>query len=95
VLTSLVHPGEIFRNTQPLQVIAFQIERTGTSTFAGPVSFDVTMTMGDAVAHFTIFANVTLGDFAISFPSAARVSSAPLATPTVQTTWGSLKARYR
>jgi hypothetical protein len=83
VLTSLIHPGETFRNTAPLQVLAFQIERTGTSTFAGPVAFDVTMTMGAEIAHFTIFANVMLGDFAISFPSAARVSSVPLATPTV------------
>jgi hypothetical protein len=98
VLTSLLHAGETLRNTQPEQVVAFMISRTGTNTYAGPVSFDVTMTMGGDVAQFTIFANVTLGgpsEFAISFPSAARVSSVPILTPTVTTTWGAIKALYR
>jgi len=56
------------------------------------------MTMGGNVAHFTIIANVTLGapgEFAISFPSAARVSSVPIATPARTTTWGAIKTLYR
>jgi hypothetical protein len=98
VLTSLLVPGETLRNTQPLQVIAFMIERTWPGAYVGPVSFAVTMTMGDAVAHFTIHADVLpseSGEFAISFPSAARVSSESTTTPAATNTWGALKALYR
>ena len=97
LLTPFLHPGETLRNTSPLQVISFQIERTGTNNFAGPVTFDVTMTMGTDVAHFMILANVTLGgpsEFALSYTHAARISSVPLATPAVATTWGAIKALY-
>ncbi len=99
VLTGQLHPGETLRNTAPKQFIAFEIMRTGLfNTYAGPVSFDVTMVMGDHVAEFTINADVTLGitgQFALSFPSAARVSSVPVATPVANRSWGALKAMYR
>ncbi len=98
VLTTKLLPGETLHNTAGLQVIAFELMRTYANTYAGPVAFDVTMTMGGNVARFTIVANVTLGgpaDFAISFPSAARVSSVSTATPVRATTWGTIKTLYR
>jgi hypothetical protein len=98
VLTGLLLPQEALRNTQPAQVIVFKIGRTGTNTYAGPVSFDVTMTTGGDVAQFVILADVKLGgtdEFALSFPSAARVSSQPTTTPVATRTWGALKALYR
>jgi hypothetical protein len=97
LLTPLLQPGETLRNTSPFSVISFQIERTGFNSFAGPVVFDVTMTIGANVAHFMILANVTLGgpsEFALSYTHAARISSVPLATPATETTWGAIKRLY-
>jgi hypothetical protein len=98
ILTSLVLPGETFRNTAAMQVIGFGVVRLPVNEYVGPVSFDVTMTMGDQVAHFTLFMNVALGAsgvFDIQFQSAARVHSTPIPTPTAARTWGALKALYR
>jgi len=98
LLTPLLHPGETLRNTAPLQVLAFEIERTGINNFAGPVVFNVTMTMGTDVAHFTVLANVTLGgpsEFVLAYTHATRVSSVPLATAANVTSWGAIKKLYR
>lgn len=95
VLVTRLLPGETHRNTAPLTVLTFEILRPGTNTYAGPVTFQVEMLMGADVAHFTIVADVHLADHAISFPSAARVSSTPLTTPSRPTTWGKIKALYR
>jgi hypothetical protein len=98
LLAPLLQAGETLRNTAPLQVLAFEIERVGTNNYAGPVAFQVSMTTGANVAHFTILANVTLGgpsEFAFSYTHAARVSSIPIATPVRATTWGAIKTLYR
>jgi hypothetical protein len=95
VLLTKVLPGETFRNAAGLQFLAFQIERTGTNSYVGPVVFDVTMLMGGYMAMFTIRADVGLGESAILFPSAARVTAVPVATPARPTTWGTLKRLYR
>jgi len=97
ILESLILPDETFRNTARNQVLAFTIQR-GFNSYAGPIVFDVTMTMGHAVVHFAISTNVALGDqgqYALSFPTVARVSSTTGATPTQQESWGRLKALYR
>ncbi len=94
VLTSRLLPGESFRNTSPLQVIAIQVNYP--PGFVGSAVFDITLTMGGERAHYSILANFTAGSqFSISFPSASRVSSIPLATGTHPASWGALKARYR
>jgi hypothetical protein len=93
VLLTRLLPGEVHRNTAPLQLIAFQVARAGG--YQGPVRFDVTMVMGALVAYFTINADVHLGSHAIAFPGAARVSALPVATPVMRRTWGEIKTRYR
>jgi hypothetical protein len=93
LLTGLL-PGEVFRNTYPEQVIGYRVWRL-SSAYEGPVRFDVEMVMGDRIAFFTINADMHLGGYYILFPSAARVSSVPLATPVARTSWGRLKALYR
>jgi hypothetical protein len=96
VLTSKLLPGETFHNTAPLQVISLQVNYP--VGFAGSTVFDLTMTMGGNVAHYSILANFTLGPFeqglVISFPSAARVSSTTLPTAARTTTWGAIKKLY-
>ena len=93
LLLPLVHAPETFRNSAPSQFLAFQVNHDGP--FVGDVTFNVTMTVGGDVAKFPILAHVTNGDFAISFVHASRVSSVPLATPAVATSWGKLKTLYR
>jgi len=95
LLLSRVLPGESFRNSSPAQFLAFSVRRTGTNSFTGDVVFDVTTTLGADVATFQMVAHVSLGDFAISFPHVARVSSVPLVTPAQVTSWGRIKTLYR
>ena len=93
ILTSLVAPGETFRNTTPAQFVYFEMGGTGNSP--GVVRFDVQLRMGDDSAGFPIF--VTLVDspaYSIEFTHVARVSSAAV-TATRPTTWGRLKSLYR
>jgi hypothetical protein len=94
LLTEIVAP-EVFRNSAPVQFLAFQIQRTGFNAYVGPVVFDITMTMGADRAQFSILADIALGPHAISFKSANRVSSVPLATASTVTTWGAIKTLYR
>ena len=97
VLTTKLVPGETLHNTSPSGVITIQV--VYPPGFAGSVAFNISMTMGANVAHYTILADFTLGgasfsDFRIVFASAARVSSVPLATPAQATTWGAIKRLY-
>lgn len=92
VLLGKVLPGEVHRNPHS-QFIAFEINRIGG--YIGPVVFQVTMTMGGDVAHFTMLANAHGGDFNIAFTHAARVSSVPLATAAKPMSWGAVKLLYR
>jgi len=97
VLTPYLVPRETLRNTYPLQVLAFQIERVGTNSYAGTVVFNIRMTMGTDVLLYSILANVTLGgpsEFAYSYPHAVRRTSGPLATPARPMTWGAIKQLY-
>lgn len=94
VLLTRLLPGETLHNTYGLQVLAFIVGRSGLSSFEGPVHFDIKMTMGGRVAQFPIDADVHLGDFRLLFPSAARVSSVPIATPATSVSWGRIKAQY-
>ena len=94
VLTARLLPGETLHNTAPLQVISLGLSYP--PGFSGQVMFNLGVTMGGEVAHYTILVNFTFGqDFAIAFPSAARTSSVPLATPARATTWGAIKKLYR
>jgi hypothetical protein len=93
VLTTLVGPGETFRNSSPAQFIYFELGGTGDSP--GVVRFNVHLRMGDEQADFPMF--VTLIDspsYSIAFNHAARVSSAAPTAAKVAT-WGRLKSLYR
>ena len=85
-------PGEMHRNT-PYQLIAFQIDRMGGKD--GPVSFEVTMTMTEERAIFTVNANITNGPHEIHFTHAARTSSHPVPVAVTNTSWGKIKAIYQ
>jgi hypothetical protein len=87
-------PGETYDNTAPLQVIAFEVQRTSGS-YVGPVTFNITMKVGSEIASFTMHVDLHLGPHALEFLSAARVSSQPGPTAVNRVTWGKLKASYR
>jgi hypothetical protein len=94
VLTTLVRPGETFRNSSPAQFIYFELGGTGNSP--GVVRFDVHLHLGDDRVDFPMF--VTLIDspsYLIAFDHAARVSSTAGPTAAKSTTWGRLKGLYR
>jgi len=94
VLTAKLLAGETFHNTTPLQVIALHVDYP--PGFSGSVVFDLTMTMGGNTADYQILATFTPGSqFAISFPSAARVSSHSIPTAARRGTWGAIKRLYR
>ena len=94
VLTTKLLPGETHHNTAPEQVIAIEVH--SPPGFSGQAFFDISMVMGANRAHYGIVANFVFGsDFALAFRSAARVTSVPDATPTLQTSWGRLKSLYR
>lgn len=94
VLTTKLLAGETLHNTTPMQVISLQVNYP--QGFSGQAVFDITMTMGGNLAHYSILADFTLGSaFDIRFPSAARVSSVPTATAARPTTWGAIKKLYR
>lgn len=94
LLTAKLLAGETFHNTTPLQVIVLRVDYP--PGFSGSVVFDLTMTMGGNIADYQILANFTPGsDFAISFPSAARVSSFPIPTAVRAASWGAIKRLYR
>jgi hypothetical protein len=97
LLTALIEPNETFRNTQPLQVIAFKVERTtlDPNPYVGPVHFDVAMQVGSDTAFFPIDVDLQLGPHAIAFTHAARVHSNAGPTATRVSTWGRLKQLYR
>lgn len=95
VLLTEILAGEVFRNSYPAQFLAFQIGRTGTNAYVDPVVFNVGMTMGADKAQFTILADVALEPHEISFKTASRVSSVPIATPVQAMTWGKIKTLYR
>jgi hypothetical protein len=93
ILTTKLLPGETLHNTYDYQVISMQVDYP--PHFSGSAAVDITMTMGGNLAHYTILLNFTAGsDFNLVLPSAARVSSVPLATAAKPTTWGALKALY-
>ena len=87
-------PGETARDVFPIGLFWFGANYpTG---FTGSAVADVKMTMGDQQVEYLVQVNFTLGSsFAISYPSARRVSSVPLATPALSTTWGAIKTLYR
>ncbi len=94
VLTTKLLPGETFHNTAPLQVIAMQVNYPGG--FAGVATLDLTMTIGTNTAHYAIQVTFVQGsNFALSFPSAARVSSTSIVTAVRHATWGTIKNLYR
>jgi len=94
VLTSKLLAGESFHNTTPMAVNWIHVDYP--PGFSGSVVLDLTMTMGGNVAYYQILANFTLGsEFAISIPSAARVSSRPIPTAAKSATWGAIKRLYR
>ena len=94
LLPALIQPGETYRDTSPFQVITFEVQRTSGS-YAGPVTFNVTMKVGSEIASFTLHFDVHVGPHAIGFLSAARVSSQSGPTAVNRVTWGKLKASYR
>jgi len=96
-LLSQLRPGEVFRNTTPVQVLALEFGVPyPPGDFAGIVLFDVAMRVGGQQVSFQTQVTVTQG---VSSPSvtvtgASRVSST--ATVAAQPlTWGKLKALYR
>lgn len=92
VLTTQLLPDETLHDRGPV----FSFFMRFPSGFLGSVALDLTMTIGANQAHYAMLVDFTPGDvFTIEFPSASRVSSAPLATPAVATTWGRLKSLYR
>jgi len=94
VLTSKLLAGESFHNTTPMQVIALRVDYP--PGFSGSIVFGLTMIMGGNIVDYQILANFTLGsEFAISFPSAARVSSHSIPTAARVGTWGAIKRLYR
>jgi hypothetical protein len=95
VLLSQIRPDETLRNTAPLQFFFFQVHK-GTGPVEGPAVFDVVWEMGGYVAHFSISAELRRGfPYDLAFPSAARVTAVPVATPARTTTWGMIKRLYR
>ena len=94
IFPTLLQAGETYHNTAPLQVIAFEIERTSGS-YSGPVTFNVTMKVGSEIASFAMHFDVHVGPHAIEFLTAARVSSTTGPTPVAQVSWGKLKSMYR
>jgi hypothetical protein len=93
ILTTLLLPGETFRNTAGMQVIAFHVDRLGP--YVGPVTCNVTMRVGSEIASFVMHVDFKLGSHQIAFPAAGRVSSVAGPTATARTTWGRLKSLYR
>jgi hypothetical protein len=98
LLQGLLQPGEAFRNTTPDYVLNISFSKALSVTYAGPVSFDLTMTMGQQTARFRVVVNLQYVQYGephgLSVPSVARVSSSTGATPTEPLTWGRLKALY-
>lgn len=96
VLTSKILAGETLHNTSPYVVMT--LGANYPEGFVGSVVFDFTMTIGGNVAHYSMLATFTAGsnssDFAITFPSAARVSSTSIPTTVKPTTWGAIKKLY-
>jgi hypothetical protein len=98
VLLAQLKSGETLRNLERLQFMAFQVDRRGPGAYEGPVDFEVRMTIGDYEAQFSIHAEVHLGEHSIVFLTvtrAMRKSALLRVTPTLNTTWGELKRRYR
>lgn len=94
VLTTLLQPGEALHNTAPQQM--FTLGVTYPPGYTGQTTLHFTMILNDEMAQFPIVVDFTLGSqLGIAFPSAARTSSSPYATPAQVTTWGRLKKLYR
>jgi len=92
VLTPLLLPGEIFRNTIygdsaacqypcTLQVFTFQVKRVGQ--YNGPVTATIQMRTGLEAASLVLHFNLMSGPREISFKHGARASSAPSTATTL------------
>ena len=98
LLLDPLKPGETLRNLPEMQFMAFQIERLVGSSYEGPVTFDIHMSMRDYELDYRLNAEVHEGDHAIMFLTATRAvrkSALLAATPARSSTWGELKRRYR
>jgi hypothetical protein len=94
VLTTLVGPGETFRNSSPAQFIYFELG--GSENSPGVVRFNVHLRMGDDRVEFPMFVwLIDSPSYSIAFNHAARVSSTAGPTAAKITTWGRLKSLYR
>lgn len=94
VLTTLVGPGETFRNSSPAQFIYFEMGGTGNSP--GIVRFNVHLLIGEDHVEFPIFVTlIDSPDYSIQFDHAARVSSVSGPTAAKRSTWGKVKKLYR
>lgn len=93
VLTPLLVPGETFRNTTPMQVLAFQVDRLGP--YNGPVTVNVKMKVGAETAEMIMLFDFKTGPHEIHFLHGARATSSAPPTAAATTSWGRLKAMYR
>lgn len=94
VLTTKLLPDETLHDLAGGPVFSFLMRFP--TTFLGSVVLDFTMTVGANQAQYSMLVDFVSGSsFTVAFPSASRVSSVPLATLAVPTTWGRLKSLYR
>jgi hypothetical protein len=93
VLTPLLLAGETFRNTTPLQLLAFEVERVGP--YVGPVTVNVKMKVGAETAEMVMLFDFKSGPHEIKFLHGARASSFAPPVAARQASWGQLKAMYR
>ena len=94
LLPSLLLPGETFRNISPGQLIAFEMYRVGP--YNGPVTTDMTMTVGEETVSFSLHFNFSTAPdtWQVQFLSVARTSSGT-PTPARRLTWSRVKSLYR
>jgi hypothetical protein len=93
-LPALLLPGETLRDVFPVGL--FWLSAGFPVGYSGTVVIDITMTIGNDVAHYFILLNIRPGtEYSISVVHAGRVSSVPVPTATRASTWGAVKKLYR
>ncbi len=94
IYEALLLPGDQFEPA-PGQYLIFHVMRSPGTTYEGPVTIHITMSLVGSWLEFDLLADMRLGSPNVTFTHAVRQAATFPPVPTRQSTWGAIKLLYR